>query len=84
MPAFSTLKYIAKLRELAVVPSRQANFGQSNIVVRIKKDGGHFGSVNNQDNLIEEIEEFAWLDFLMLEAHKDLGQVDEAARKARK
>jgi len=84
VPFFSTLKYVAKLRELAAIPSRQANFGQSNIVVRIKKEGGHFGSVDNQENLNEEIEEFAWLDFLMLEALKDLGQGDETAKKTKK
>jgi protease II len=73
VPFYSTLKYIAKLRELARPPAKQANFGQNNIVVRLKKEGGHFGSVSNHENLIEEVEEFAWLDFIMLEAHKDLG-----------
>jgi len=47
VPFYSTLKYIAKLREVAKVPTKQPNFGQSNIVVRIKKEGGHFGSLDN-------------------------------------
>jgi oligopeptidase B len=47
VPFYNTLKYIAKLREVAKVPTKQPNFGQSNIVVRIKKEGGHFGSLDN-------------------------------------
>ena len=66
VPAFSTLKYIEKFRDMVKPPTKYPNFGQSNFVVRIKKDGGHFGSLDNNDNLQEECQEFAWLDFLML------------------
>jgi protease II len=84
VPFYSTLKYIAKLRELAKPPTKQPNFGQNNIVVRIRKEGGHFGSVNNDENLVDEIEEFAWLDFLMMEATKDTGKADEVAKLSKK
>jgi oligopeptidase B len=66
VPSFSTLKYIEKFRERAIKPSKYPDFGQNNFVVRIKKEGGHFGSINNDENLMEEVQEFAWLDFLML------------------
>jgi hypothetical protein len=69
---------------MAKTPTRQPNFGQSNIVVRIKKEGGHFGSVDNNENLIEEVEEFAFLDFIMLEALKDLGKGDEVAKQSKR
>lgn len=84
VPFFSTLKYINKLRDVAKTPTNQPNFGQNNIVVKIKQEGGHFGSVENNDNLTDEIEEFAFLDFIMLDALKDTGKGDEAAKSRRR
>jgi hypothetical protein len=34
--------------------------------------------------LIEEVEEFAFLDFIMLEALKDLGKGDEVAKQSKR
>ena len=50
----SMLKYIEKLRDRAIEPTRHANFGNKNIVVRIRKEegSGHFGSNDNVDRLI--------------------------------
>ena len=38
------------------------HFGDKNIICKINKDGGHFGSTEN---------EFAWLEFLMLNPKDD-------------
>lgn len=67
VPHWSTLKFIEKLRDLAVEPQRQPHFGSNNIVCKINKDGGHFGSSENDTNLASLVNQFAWLDFLMLE-----------------
>ena len=62
------LKFIEKLRERALEPTRMPNFGNKNIVVRIEREesSGHFGSVDNNENLKNDTQIFAWLDFLML------------------
>lgn len=69
VPHWGTLKFIEKLRDLAKPPSLQPDFGSKNIVVRINKDGGHFGSVENDQNLAMVTYEFAWLDYLMFKKH---------------
>jgi len=65
VPLWGNLKYIEKLRDLALSPKRCPDFSEKNIVLRINKDGGHFGSSNNEKNLTMAIWEFAWLDFLI-------------------
>ena len=51
VPFWSALKYIEKIRDLAKEPKRIPNFYEKNIFARIRKDGGHFGSANNDENL---------------------------------
>jgi protease II len=51
VPHWSTLKFIEKLRDFAIEPTRVPHFGNKNIVVQINKDGGHFGSSDNNINL---------------------------------
>ena len=67
VPAWGTLKFIEKLRGLALEPKRLPNFGNNNIVCRIvnEEGTGHFGSVDNNTNLAMSTFEFAWLDFIM-------------------
>jgi len=43
------------------------------MVVRVNHEGGHFGSHANDVNLFNCMQEFAWLDFLMLNPTDDLG-----------
>lgn len=47
VPAWSNLKFVEKLRHLALPPESFPDFGDKNIVVRINKEGGHFGTTNN-------------------------------------
>ena len=47
VPHWGSLKFIEKLRDLAKENERYPNFGEKNIVVKIDKEGGHFGSTNN-------------------------------------
>ncbi len=71
VPYWGTLKFIEKLRDLATDPKRMPHFGDKNIVCRINKDGGHFGSTQNDVNLMGIVNEFAWLEFLMLNPDDD-------------
>ena len=52
MPAWSILKTVEKLRDLAQEPTRMPHFGDNNILMQINKDGGHFGSTDNNTNLV--------------------------------
>ena len=45
--------------------------GDKNIICKINKDGGHFGSTENDSNLMGLVHEFAWLEFLMLNPKDD-------------
>ena len=45
--------------------------------MRINKDGGHFGSTENDVNLKDLVQEFAWLDFLMLNPTADIGDAEQ-------
>jgi len=49
IPHWSALKFVEKLRERALTPTRIPNFGNKNIVVRVDREeaNGHFGSVDN-------------------------------------
>lgn len=73
VPAWSTLKFIERMRDLAKEPKRFPNFGDKNFTVRINKQGGHFGSTENDLNLHNLVQEFAWLDFLLLNPSNDSG-----------
>jgi len=42
--------------------------------VRINKDGGHFGTTDNDVNLSMLVKEFSFLDFLMLNPGDDAGE----------
>ena len=57
------------------------NFGDHNFTVRINKDGGHFGSTENDVNLRDSVQEFAWLDFLMLNPSNDTGNDEKEISK---
>lgn len=59
------MKFIEKMRDLSKPPTLYPDFGNSNIVVRIDKEGGHFGTTDNDTNLAMLTWEFAWLDFIM-------------------
>ena len=74
VPGWSTLKFIEKLRDLGSAPTRVPHFGNHNFVVRVNKEGGHFGSHANDVNLFNAMQELAWLDFLMLNPTEDLGE----------
>jgi protease II len=56
IPAYATLKFVEKLRDRAADLTRMPNFGNKNIVVRIRKDesAGHFGSADNNVSIEEE------------------------------
>ena len=69
VPHWGTLKFIEKMRDLAKAPTLQPDFGAKNLVVRINKEGGHFGSHENDQNLAMLTYEFAWLDYLMFKRH---------------
>ena len=56
---------------MATDPKRMPHFGDKNIVCRINKVGGHFGSTQNDVNLMGIVNEFAWLEFLMLNPDDD-------------
>jgi len=72
VPAWGTLKFIEKLRDLASEPTRMPNFGNKNIVCHLQKENiGHFGSTDNEYNLLNLANQFAWLDFLMLNPSVD-------------
>ena len=68
IPKWSALKFIEKLRDRALTPEKMPNFGDKNIIMRIEREesSGHFGSVDNNENLKNDTQIFAWLDFLML------------------
>lgn len=72
VPHWGSLKFIEKLRDLAKDPERQPDFRAKNIVARVNKEAGHFGSVDNDVNLAIETFEFAWLDFLMFKKNNML------------
>ena len=74
VPGWSTLKFIEKLRDLGVQPTNVPHFGNNNTIVRVNHEGGHFGSHENDVNLYNAMQEFAWLDFLMLNPTEDLGE----------
>jgi oligopeptidase B len=65
VPHWTNLKFIEKLRDMAKEPTRFPDFGGKNIVVRLSKEGGHFGAVDNDTNLAMSTFEFAWLDYIM-------------------
>lgn len=79
VPSWGTLKFIEKLRDFAKEPSRMPHFGNNNIVCKIHKDAnmGHFGSNDNTKNLYNLVNQFAWLDFLMLNPNKDKHMIPE-------
>ena len=77
VPSWGTLKFIDKMRDLAKTPQRVPHFGDNNFTVRIQKDGGHFGSTENDVNLRDSVQEFAWLDFLMLNPNNDTGEAEQ-------
>ena len=52
------------------------DFGNKNILMRVNEEGGHFGSTENDVNLMHIVQEFAWLDFLMLNPMDDDGSND--------
>jgi protease II len=66
VPFWGTLKFIEKLRHLAKSPS-YPDLWEKNIVLRLMNEEGtgHFGAVDNDENLESLIYEFAWLDFIM-------------------
>lgn len=67
VPAWGNLKFLEKIRDLATEPTRAPHFGNKNIVCKVSRDGaGHFGSHDNEVNLINSGNQFAWLDFMML------------------
>ena len=68
IPHWGALKFVEKLRERALAPTRIPDFGNKNIVIRIEREEGHghFGSTDNSENLKNETQIFAWLDYLML------------------
>jgi hypothetical protein len=53
------------MRDLAKASKKFPDFGNSNIVVRIDKEGGHFGTHDNDTNLAMLTWEFCWLDYIM-------------------
>lgn len=65
VPFWGNLKFIEKLRDVAMVDERFPDFGDKNIVVRIDREGGHFGTTSNNTNLAMATMEMAWLDFIM-------------------
>lgn len=65
VPHWTNLKFIEKLRDMADAPQRFPDFGCKNIVVRLNKEGGHFGALDNDTNLAMGTFEFAWLDYIM-------------------
>lgn len=65
VPHWGSLKFIEKMRDMAEAPQRFPDFGAKNLVVRFNKEGGHFGSVENDVNLAMATFEFAWLDYIM-------------------
>jgi oligopeptidase B len=69
VPEWGTLKFIEKLRDMAETPQRFPDFGDKNIVVRLNKEGGHFGDADNEVNLAMATFEFAWLDYIMFKKH---------------
>jgi oligopeptidase B len=75
VPYWSNLKFIEKLRDLAETPTKMPHFGYKNIKCRINKDGGHFGSTSNDVNLSANVQEFAWLEFLLLNPKSDQEQL---------
>lgn len=58
------------------------HFGDKNIICRINKEGGHFGSTSNDVNLLASVQEFAWLEFLMLNPGSEEEQLEEKSRKS--
>lgn len=69
VPHWGSLKFIEKMRDLAESPQKFPDFGLKNIVVRIIKEGGHFGTTDNELNLAMATYEFAWLDYIMFKKH---------------
>jgi hypothetical protein len=53
IPAWCTLKFVEKMRDRAMDPTRLPDFGNKNFVVRIRDQAGsgHFGSSDNGENL---------------------------------
>lgn len=71
VPLWGSLKFVEKLRDLAKTPTKHPNFGNKNIVVRINKEGGHFGNIENEENLKMLAFEFAWLDYIMFKKNNE-------------
>ena len=74
VPGWSNLKFIEKFRDLSQEPTRMPHFGNNNMIVRVGDQGGHFGSHEGDVNIYNAMQEFAWLDFLMLNPTEDLGE----------
>jgi oligopeptidase B len=69
VPHWGSLKFVEKMRDLAKSPNLFPDFGMKNIVVRFNKDGGHFGAVDNDENLAMLTYEFTWLDYILFKKH---------------
>lgn len=69
IPLWGGLKFVEKIRDLAKTPEKFPDFGDKNIVVRINKEGGHFGTADNDVNLTMLIFEYAWLDYILFKKH---------------
>jgi oligopeptidase B len=84
VPAWGNLKFLEKIRDMATVPTRAPHFGNKNIVCKISRDGaGHFGSHDNEVNLINSGNQFAWLDFMMLNQSPDTALTSAVPPKKR-
>ena len=81
VPHWGNLKFIEKLRDLAQTPTSMPHFGDKNIICRINKEGGHFGSMHNDANLLASVQEFAWLEFLMLNPDSKEEQLEQKGRQ---
>jgi oligopeptidase B len=47
VPSWGGLKFIERMRDMALNPTRFPDFGDKNIVVKLNRDEGHFGSHDN-------------------------------------
>ena len=55
VPAWGNLKYIEKMRDFGKTPTQVPHFGNNNFVCRINVEGGHFGSTENDQNLMNGV-----------------------------
>lgn len=68
VPAYSTLKYIEKLRSKAIAPKNAPEHisGLKNIMVQFES-GGHFGSNDFNTSLKLNVNELAWADMMLFD-----------------